>query len=131
MSGNLIRWDFEAYFGDKMTDLYPLPGNDEDLPKALASNELTKWLDEHNWTEIALDTVKNHGTIRHRFGSLTTERQYKQIAEDWAESDETHPDLDFTYVVDFSTFGTPSYFCHKDNEDALLAEIVDLIERRV
>lgn len=125
---NLVRFDF-AYH-DNMTDLYPLPDGEEGLPKALASGEHTEWLDANNWTEIALETVKEHEDVQLKFGNRTTSRLYKQIVQDWAESNETHPDLDFSYVIDFSTFGSPSLFVSEENEDRLLAEIVDLIERR-
>lgn len=130
VKGNLVRWDFEAYFGDKMTDLWGLPGGHEDgLAKALATKGLTDWLDEHGWTEIAEATVKEAAKPPKR--GYKVGREYRRIAEEWAESDETHPDLDFTYVIDFATFGHPSFFVAEENEDLLLREICDLIERRV
>ncbi|WP_229112812.1 hypothetical protein [Halapricum desulfuricans] len=124
--GNLVRWDFEAY--DNMTDLWVLPGGHEGLPRALAESTLTDWLDSHNWTEIAFETVRK--AAYQGIGRRTLEREYKRLATEWAEGDETHPDLDFTYVIDFSTFGYPSFFVNDAYRDALLAEIIDLIERR-
>ncbi|UBF22669.1 hypothetical protein HRTV-25_gp88 [Halorubrum tailed virus 25] len=129
VKGNLVRWDFEAYFGDEMTDLWGLPGGHEDgLAKALASGSLAEWLEDNNWTEIALKTAKDAAPSN--ISTRTFHREYKRIASEWAKSDETHPDLDFTYVIDFSTFGHPSFFVAEENEAALLAEINDLIERR-
>lgn len=132
VAGNLVRWDFEAYFGDEMTDLWGLPGgHEEGLAAALAGSTLTDWLDEHGWTEIAQDTVKSELSQRAALKTRGLRKEYRRIAEEWAEARETHPDLDFTYVIDFATFGSPSFFVAEDNRDALLAEIVDLIERRV
>ncbi|OYR58496.1 hypothetical protein [Halorubrum halodurans] len=129
ISGNLVRWDFEAYYGDHMTDLWDLPGGHEDgLAKALASGTLTNWLDEHGWTEIALETAQSAASPG--LSTRTYHREYNRLASEWAESDETHPDLEFTYVIDFATFGTPSFFVAEENKAALLAEINDLIERR-
>jgi hypothetical protein len=133
ISGNLVRWDFEGYFGDGMTDLWGLPGgHEEGLAKALASGgdySLSDWLDEHGWTEIAQATVKE--AIPPGGRTYKAKKEYRRLAEEWAEGFETHPDLDFTYVIDFSTFGAPSFFVPAEHEDALLDEIVDLIRRRI
>jgi hypothetical protein len=129
---NLVRWDFEAYFGDGMTDLWGLPGgHEEGLAKALATSTVTDWLDEHDWVEVAKDTVKENCEKRIQIKTRTFDREYRRIAEEWAEAFETHPDISFTYVIDFATFGSPSFFVDEENSDELIDEIVMLIERRV
>ena len=129
VKGNLVRWDFEMFYDDNMTDLWGLPGGHENgLAKALASDSLVEWLNDNDWTEIALKTAKD--ASRPGISTRTFHREYKRIASEWAQSNETHPDIDFTYVIDFATFGDPSFFVAEENEGALLAEIVDLIERR-
>ena len=128
VAGNLVRFDHEWNIDAGMTDLWGLPGDYEGLPVALAENSLHEWLDEHDWTEIAQKEVKD--TANPYISTRTFYREYRRIASEWADSDETHPDLDFTYVIDFATFGKPSFFVAEENKAALLAEIVDLIEMR-
>jgi hypothetical protein len=128
VSNNLVRFDFVSYMGDNMTDLWALPGGEQGLPKSLATNSLTDWLDEHNWTKITLNTVKNHKPdLAHR---MKLKQCYKQIAQDWAESDETHPDVNFTVVVKSSKYN-PSFLVAKENEDKLVTEIAELIEYNI
>lgn len=121
VSGNLVRSDFEAHYN--MTDLWGLPGGYEDgLPKALAASSLVEWLNENGWTEISQKkAVETNTSVKSRHYQ---ERKYRRVANEWAGGSETHPDLDFTYVIDFSTFGHPSFFVAEENESALLAEIV-------
>lgn len=129
VSGNLVRFDFDAFYDDNLTDLHQLPGGEDDLPKALAGGSITDWLDEHGWTEIAEDHVEDAANPPLR--AYKVGRKYRELAEEWAKADESHPDLDFTYVIDFSTFGKPSFFVAEENKDELMNEITDLIERRV
>ena len=131
VSGNLVRWDFLGYFGDHMTDLFDLPDGEHGLPVALVKRELPEWLEANDWTEIAQQTALDEVSKRSALKRRGFREQYRRIAEEWAESRETHPDLDFTYVIDFATFGSPSFFVAEENRDALLAEIVDLIDRRL
>lgn len=128
VAGNLVRFDHEWHIDAGMIDLWGLPGDYEGLPVALAGNSLPEWLDENGWTEIAQKTAKDAANPHIR--TRTFDREYRRIASEWADSDETHPDLDFTYVIDFATFGKPSFFVAEENKDALLAEIVDLVEMR-
>ena len=127
---NLVRWDFLGYY-DGMTDLFDLPDGEHGLPVALVKRELPEWLEANNWTEIAQQTALDEASKRSALKRRGFRQEYRRIAEDWAEARDTHPDLDFTYVIDFATFGSPSFFVAEENKDALLAEIVDLIERRL
>ena len=111
-----------------MTDLWGLPQEHEGLPVALVNNTLSDWLDENEWVEIALETVREESHFRKTRAVI---REYERLASEWAKSVETHPDLDFTYVIDNVTFGYPSFFVAAENRDALLAEIVDLIDMRI
>ena len=130
VTGNLIRWDFEAYYDD-MTDLWGLPGGEKGLPVALADGSYTEWLADNDWAEVAFDAVKEQGRARTRMKIRTFDREYRRIAEEWAEGEETHPDLDFTYVIEFVSFGKPSFVVPVEHKDELIAEIVDLIDRRI
>lgn len=134
VSGNLVKWEFQDRLGfrnsEQWTDLYPLPGDTLDLAESWATSNQTEFMQKHGWDEIAFSQVKEdldaYASV-HRRGS---KKEYRKLAESWATEKETHPDLDFSYLIDFSMYGTPSFWVADENREALMAEITDLIERR-
>ena len=127
----LVRWDAEAHYGfnNQWTDLWGLPGDVTDIPAAFATGNVVSHMESIGWSEIAEEQVMeafgDHGATRAR------RREYRRLADEWAEGEEAHPDLSFTYLIDNATFGNPSFWVADDNREALMNEIVDLIDRRV
>lgn len=127
----LVRWEAEARYGEgNWTDLWGLPGDGPTaLPKAFATGNVVSFMEGVGWDEIAEETVVN--AIPPTVSSRSARREYRQLAEEWANDEEAHPALDFTYLIDNSTFGNPSLWVADENREALLDEITDLIRRRM
>jgi hypothetical protein len=86
-------------------------------------------LNSLGWSEIAEDQVIN--ALLMGLKRPTARREYRRLADEWAEGEEAHPDLGFTYLIENATFGNPSFWVADENREALLEEITDLIERRI
>lgn len=120
MEGNIVMWDM--YYDHGMTDLHLLPGDHNDLPQALAKNNLTEFLDEHDWAEVSWSVYKR----QRDYGRLyNARREYKDIAREWAEAKEPHPDVSFTYVVNESSW--PSFYLPEDKKE----DFLDLLEEQI
>jgi hypothetical protein len=129
VNGNLVLWEFEIAYEDDLTDLWGLPGGEKGLPVALAGGSLSGWLDDNGWVEIAEQTVKD--AVEWNSRAYKAGPEYRELAKSWAKGDETHPDLDFTYVMSFVGYGHPSFFVAEENRDELIEEIGELINRKL
>jgi hypothetical protein len=100
-----------------------------DIPAAFATGNVVSHMESIGWSEIAEDQAMN--ALPMEVSRSTARREYRNLADEWAEGEEAHPDLSFTYLIDNATFGNPSFWVADDNREALLEEITDLIERRI
>jgi hypothetical protein len=138
-AGNIVRWDFEWLAGHRdqpeWTELWGVPGDDPcEIASEWVKGNQTELMNDAGWDEIAWSQVKDaldaYASV-HKRGS---KRSYRDIIKGWAnpngDGDDTHPDLDFTYALDFTSFGTPSLWVADENRDDLMEQVVDQIERR-
>jgi hypothetical protein len=127
----LVRWEFEGRGGrnSNWTDLWGLPGEEADFPAAFATGNAVSHLNGLGWSEIAEDQVMD--AFADPGGSRARRREYRRLADEWAEGEEAHPDLGFTYLIENATFGNPSFWVADENREELMNEITDLIDRRI
>jgi hypothetical protein len=121
---NIVMW--HMYYDHDMTDLYLLPGDHNDFPKAMARNNLTEFLDEHDWVEVSWSVYKEECEFSRLYN---TRRDYRKVAKEWASINESHPDIDFTYIVDTASYGKPSFYMAEENKEDFLHELEQQISK--
>lgn len=129
MAGNLVRWDFVSRVGFRTnadwTDLWGLPIDGQELATAFAKNQEHRSFEEVGWASIDKGDIEEQ-VEHHR--SYKTRRVYKNVITEWAEGSETHPDLDFTYLIDTTSYRTPTVWVAEENRDELRDTLAELIE---
>jgi len=125
----LVRWDFWSRYGEgNWTDLFWVPGDSEDLAHSFATKNVVEYMDSIGWSEISESQAMD--ALPAGVRGLKAKKQYRRLAEEWSEAEETNPDVRFTYLIDHASFGNPSFWVADEDREELMDVITDLIQRR-
>lgn len=125
--GNLVVWD---YYNSISVDLNSLPEGGNSLLEQMAKNKRDEWLDENNWVAMTPDIINNKTNIvptKYR----AAKRAYKEIVNGWIDEETTHPQLDFSYIIDEQRYDAPTIMCAEEHEDSLIDVLVSQIEDKI
>jgi hypothetical protein len=127
VSGNLVRWDFMSRIGCRnnanWTDLYGVPGGGKTIAEAFATGNKTEYFEKVGWSKITpndVDGFFNH--IAHK--SYRVRNRFTDVMELFREESRG----ECPYIVDFTTFRTPTMWIPEQHKSKMVDLLVERIE---
>jgi len=129
VDGDIVRWQWKYNSDDNYTDLHYIPGDATELAEAVVQNNRHEWFSKYNWESINREMLIEECEFTEREATLSR-RPFNDVLKEWAEAKETHPDIDYTYIID-ETRTDKTIWVQEELRGNMLVQLEDAVKSKI